>query len=165
MIQSKLMQFPFIFFIAILWAQKPNQSASDFSGTALDGKVVQLSDFKGKVVLLDFWASWCGPCKQEMPFLVDLHLQNQKRGFVVLAVNIDKDAKNRDKFLSGLGKKPEFPILSDPESKICPLYGLEGMPTSVFIDKKGTIRFRHVGFKDKTKNQLIKEMETLIGEN
>lgn len=145
-------------------AQKINGSAQEFSGTSPDGKTVRLSDFQGKVVLLDFWASWCGPCKQEMPFLVEQYSQNRDKGFVVLAVNVDKDLKNLNKFLSGLDVKPEFPVIHDPQSKICPLYGLEGMPTSVLIDRKGIVRFRHVGFKPETKTEFIGEINALIAE-
>ncbi len=145
-------------------AQKINGKAPDFSGISPDGKTVRLSDFSGKVLLLDFWASWCGPCKQEMPFLVELYSANKDRGFAVLGVNVDKEAKNLEKFLSGLAVKPEFPIIHDPQSRICPLYGLEGMPTSVLIDRKGIVRYRHVGFKPGTGEELLKEISALIGE-
>jgi peroxiredoxin len=145
-------------------AQKINDKAPEFSGNAHGGGTVKLSDFAGKAILVDFWASWCGPCRQEMPFLVGQYALNKDKGFVVLGVNVDKDAKNLNKFLAGLEVKPDFPIVHDPQSKICPLYGLEGMPTSVLIDRKGIVRFRHVGFKPETKDELIKEINTLITE-
>jgi thiol-disulfide isomerase/thioredoxin len=145
-------------------AQKINGKAPEFTGASPEGKTIRLSDFAGKAVLVDFWASWCGPCRQEMPFLVEQYALNKDRGFAILAVNVDKDVKNLNKFLSGLAVKPDFPIIHDPQSKICPVYDLEGMPTSVLVDRKGIIRFRHVGFKPETKEELIKEINALVGE-
>jgi thiol-disulfide isomerase/thioredoxin len=146
-------------------AQKIGKKAPDFSGDTADGTTVRLSENLGKVVLIDFWASWCGPCKQEMPFLVNLHDGHQGGNFTIIGVNIDKDLKNLTKFLAGLERQPAFPIIHDPQAVICPYYGLEGMPTTVLIDKKGIIRFRHVGFKAGTGNDLLREVDRLIKEN
>jgi hypothetical protein len=96
---------------------------------------------------------------------VDLFDGNKNSSFTILAVNIDKDVKNLNKFLLGLDRQPAFPIIHDPQSVICPYYGLEGMPTTVLIDKKGILRFRHVGFKLGTGDELSREMDTLIKEN
>jgi thiol-disulfide isomerase/thioredoxin len=145
-------------------AQKINGRAPEFSGASTEGETIRLSDFAGKAVLVDFWASWCGPCKQELPFLVEQYSMKKDSGFVVIAVNVDKDAKNLNRFLSGLAVKPDFSIVHDPQSKICPLYELEGMPTSVLIDRKGMVRFRHVGFKPETKEELIREINALVRE-
>lgn len=138
--------------------------ASDFSGVSIDGEQIKLSDYAGKVVLIDFWAAWCGPCRKEMPFLVEQYETKKNLDFVVLAVNLDKDIKNMNKFLNDLEKAPAFPILRDPEEFICSLFDLQGMPTSVLIDRKGNIRFRHVGFKDKTREELLHEIDLLIAE-
>jgi thiol-disulfide isomerase/thioredoxin len=145
-------------------AQKISGRAPEFSGTSPEGKTIRLSDFAGKAVLVDFWASWCAPCRQELPFLAEQYSLNRDSGFVVLAVNVDKEAKNLDKFLSGLAVRPDFPVVHDPKSKICPLYELEGMPTSVLIDRRGIVRFRHVGFKPETKGDLIREIGMLVRE-
>ena len=159
--------FHFIFSLAVVLtatAQKINGKAPEFTGVSPEGKTIRLSDFAGRAVLVDFWASWCGPCRQELPFLVEQYSLKKDSGFTVLAVNVDKELKNVNKFLSGLAVKPDFPIVHDPRSTICPLYELEGMPTSVLIDRKGIVRFRHVGFKPETKGELVREIDTLVGE-
>ena len=145
-------------------SQPTAKKAPEFYGKTADSTKISLSDFRGKVVLLDFWASWCAPCRKEMPFLVDLFQKNREKGLMIIGINIDQDPKNRDKFLSALAVKPEFPIVADPTSKICPLYNLEGMPFTVLIDRKGLIRFLHVGFKEEAKTEFLKEVETLLQE-
>jgi cytochrome c biogenesis protein CcmG, thiol:disulfide interchange protein DsbE len=135
-----------------------------FEGRTADGKPVRLEDCAGKVVLLDFWASWCGPCKQEMPFLTELDSTYRGRGLSILAVNIDKNPKNTGTFLAGLRSKPAFPVLMDGASTIPPLYKLEGMPTTVLIDRKGLIRFRHTGFKPDKRESFRAEIEGLLNE-
>jgi thiol-disulfide isomerase/thioredoxin len=160
--------FPAILFSAAIAmgaaAQNLNTRAPEFSGSSPDGKTIRLSDFAGKAVLVDFWASWCGPCRLELPFLAGLYSQNRDSGFAVIAVNVDKDVKNLNKFLANLAANPDFPIIHDPQSRICPLYQLEGMPTSVLIDRKGIIRFRHVGFKPETQGKIAAEIAALIHE-
>ena len=138
--------------------------APDLMGKTLDSQVVRLADFKGKVVLLDFWASWCGPCRQEMPFLTDLFKTRSGSDFIVLAVNIDRDSTNAVKFLNGLKEKPAFPILWDKTAMLPPLYKLEGMPTTILIDRNGIIRFRRTGFKPEKKMEYVNEIKKLLDE-
>ncbi|MCB0281545.1 MAG: TlpA family protein disulfide reductase [Calditrichae bacterium] len=135
-----------------------------FKGTDLDGKEINLTDYRGKIVLLDFWASWCGPCQQELPFLVDLYSDHQNDDFVVLAVNIDNEKENMMRFLKKKYATRVFPVIFDSEKAIPPLYDLQAMPTSFFIDKKGMIRFTHTGFKDSDKKQFTEELTTLLRE-
>ena len=165
---KKLLKISLLVMVGILangaFAQLINKPAPLFSGTSMDGKTVQLSDYKGKVVLLDIWASWCGPCKKEMPFLIDIDKRYRDKGLVILAVNIDKDVQNIKKFISCLEVPPVFPVIIDNESKIPPLYQLKGMPTTVLIDREGLIRYRHTGFKDEKKDEYLKEISTLLGE-
>ncbi len=147
-----------------VFAQSVNAPAPLFSGTTMDGKVVQLSDYKGKVVLLDIWASWCGPCQEEMPFLMDTYKQYNDQGLVILAVNIDNDVQNVQKFISRLEAPPAFPIILDKDSKIPPLYQVKGMPTTVLIDRNGLIRYQHKGFKSEKKDAYLKEINALLKE-
>lgn len=150
--------------VTTVQAQNIGSPAPDFSAKTIVGKDIRLSGCSGNVVLIDFWASWCGPCREEMPFLTELYQKYRDKGFVVLAVNIDTDIKNTNRFLDQLKAKPEFDILIDKGSAIPPLYKLEGMPTTVFVDRKGVIRFRHKGFKMEQKILLEKELESLAGE-
>jgi len=130
----------------------------------MDGKVVQLSDYKGKVVLLDIWASWCGPCRQEMPFLIETDNLYRDRGLVILAINIDKDIENVRKFISSLETNPAFPVILDKDARIPQLYQVKGMPTTVLIDRNGVIRYQHVGFKSEKKDEYLEEINTLLQE-
>lgn len=138
--------------------------APGFIGKTAKGEAVGLSDYRGKVVLLDFWASWCGPCREEMPFLVEFYREYQEKAFQVIAVNIDNSVDNMEKFLSKLYDRPGFPIVVDREKAIPRLYEIETMPTSIFIDKEGTIRFWHNGFKTSYKKRFREELEELLSE-
>ncbi len=138
--------------------------APAFKGNTLDGGTIKLEDYRGKVVLLDFWASWCGPCRKEMPFLAELYKEFEGHDFEILAVNIDKKKKNAEKFLKKLDVKIKFPVIWDKKKEIPPLYGIKTMPTTVLIDKKGNVRYIHDGFSESLKNQFRKEVRELCGE-
>jgi thiol-disulfide isomerase/thioredoxin len=141
-----------------------NEIAPDFSGKTPDGKVVKLSDYKGKVVLVDFWASWCSPCREEMPELIKFYKSHGNTDFEILAVNIDKDNVNVNHFLDKLITKPLFPVILDNEQKIPELFNIESMPTTIFIDKSGKIRYRHNGFKLSYIEDFKTELTQLIKE-
>jgi len=151
-------------FVAFAFAPRNeiNTAALDFTGKTADGKVVKLSDFKGKVVLLDFWASWCGPCKEEFPFLVKLHDKLKKKNFTVLAVNVDIELEKMQNFLSKQKAQPAFPIVFDQQGALPRLYDVEGMPTTVLIDQKGIIRYRHTGFTKVEKKKIVEEVVALM---
>jgi thiol-disulfide isomerase/thioredoxin len=143
-------------------------AAPDFSATDTQGRELSLSDYRGKVVLLDFWASWCAPCKEEFPFLVEFYQEYYKEDFIVLAVNIDNEQKNMERFIREIYAKTytshKFPIIFDKDKKIPPLYNLEAMPSSIFIDKKGIVRYVHTGFNDSRKKEFRKELADLLHE-
>ncbi len=141
------------------------KAAPDFSLTDQTGKTITLSQLKGKVVLIDFWASWCGPCRKEMPFLVELDQTYREQGLVILGVSIDDKESNIEKFLSKLDPRPAFPILHDKEKKLPPIYQVEAMPSTYLIDKAGRLRFRHKGFKDEYKPKFKEEIELLLSED
>lgn len=145
-------------------APQIGQPAPQFQGTTFDGKTIKLTDFKDKVVLLDFWASWCVPCREEMPFLIDLYSRYHKSPFEIIAINIDTKLDNARKFMDQQSENIRFTVVKDSEQQIPPIYQIKGMPTSILIDKKGVIRFWHTGFKESYKDDYISEIEDLLKE-
>ncbi|MSP63750.1 MAG: TlpA family protein disulfide reductase [Myxococcales bacterium] len=119
--------------------------AVDFNLTALDGKKVSLAAHKGKVVLLDFWASWCAPCKQELPELERLKQAYEGKGVVFITINIDKERSNAAQIVERL--KLTLPVALDPEGTVAEQYELPTMPTSFVIDRAGIVRHIHEGFR------------------
>ena len=160
----KLILLFFILLPLAGFSQEVSKDAPLFTGYSETGDTIKLLDLRGKVIILDFWASWCGPCKHEFPFLIDLYNKYSEKDFSVLAVNVDENSSSMNKFLSGIGKDVPFKIISDRKSKIPELYNLDAMPSSFFIDKKGVIRFAHTGFTDSDKDKFIKEIEKLLNE-
>jgi peroxiredoxin len=119
--------------------------APDFTLGTLDGGEVSLSDFRGQGVLINFWATWCGPCRIEMPEIVRAYEAHSDTGFTVLAVNLtDQDAlEDVQAFVEEFGMT--FPVLLDSNGEISRLYGLLGLPMSVFVDREGRIARIYIG--------------------
>lgn len=104
-----------------------------------------LDEYKGKVVYLDFWASWCGPCRKSFPWLNEMETTYSDDGLVVIGINLDSDIEEAKSFLE---KVPaEFVLFHDPEGELADQYKLIGMPSSFVLDRNGEVRHRHVGFK------------------
>jgi len=121
--------------------------------------VLDLSAYKGKVVYLDFWASWCVPCQASFPYMRELTLRFGKQHFAVVAVDLDRDQTHAQAFLNRF--RPNFPVVFDPKGKIANAYRIKDMPTSVLIDPEGRVRFTHQGFfpeREETYNQQITEL-------
>ena len=123
---------------------KDRRSAPDFTLKDADGKSVHLSDYKGKVVLLDFWATWCGPCAMEIPWFVEMQRRQKDKGFAVLGVSMDDDGWNAVKpFVSSLGVNYRIVMGNDETAQ---LYGgVDALPTTFLIDREGRIAAVHVG--------------------
>lgn len=121
--------------------------APDFTLQSLEGESVKLSDYRGKQIILNFWATWCPPCRAEMPDMQTYYTEHKEAdNFVILAVNLTSTESNRDNiqpFLDELGIT--FPILLDEESEVSNRYDVVGYPTSYFIDDEGTIQYKVVG--------------------
>lgn len=127
---------------------------------ALEGDVPA---FQGKVLLIDFWASWCGPCKRSFPVLEQLHRKYGKQGLVVLGVNVGETGETMKKFLDT--HPVTFPVVRDREQQVVGSAGIVAMPSSVLVDRRGTIRFVHRGFKGLTNlPELEQEIERFLGE-
>jgi peroxiredoxin len=121
------------------------QPAPDFTLKSLGGENIKLSELRGQVVLINFWASWCGPCRQEMPLLDDLYQRYQKLGFTILGVNVEQDGAPAQALLK---EHPvHFPVLFDPQSIVSKLYNLDAMPSTVLVDRNGNVRYLHLGYK------------------
>ncbi len=121
-------------------------SAPDFSVKSLEGKSLKLSDFRGKVVFLNFWATWCPPCRAEMPSIETLYQRYKNQAVQVLAVSVQEEPSVVKVFLSQ--NSFTFPIALDPNGEVAQLYGIRGIPTTFIIDPKGTLQGALVGGKD-----------------
>jgi thiol-disulfide isomerase/thioredoxin len=130
---------------APLLALAPGESASPFEGRPLIGRAsVRLADYRGKVVYLEFWASWCAPCRQSMPWLERLHREHCAAGLEAIAINVD--AKPADA-LAFLKRYPAgFPVIGDAKGTIAALYNVQDMPSSYLIDRSGVLRAVYRGF-------------------
>jgi len=124
-------------------APQVGKPAPDFQAQTLDGQSVSLSDLKGKAVIVNFWATSCGYCVYEMPFLQEIHDEWSDRGLVVLAINIGESASKITSFMQG--QRLSLPVLLDSEGNIARKYNIPGIPTSFFIDKDGIIQDMKVG--------------------
>lgn len=133
--------------------------ATDFSLADINGKQVRLSELKGNVVLLNFWETWCAPCRVEMPWFVDFQQKYKDRGFVVLAVSLDAEGW---KVVKPFAEKFQlnFPVVVGDNSLVEKYGGLSVLPTSFVIDKEGNIRSRHDGLRDKADWEA--EIESLL---
>ena len=136
--------------------------APDFALKTLDGKTVRLSELRGKkVVLINFWATWCPPCRSEMPTMQQIYTEYKGKGFEILAINIEPDSKDeiRD-FMKEL--RLTFPVLLDSDMKVTRTYRLIGLPVSMLIDRQGIIRSKEIGYHDWTTKESRKRVESLL---
>jgi len=117
--------------------------AYNFALNDLQGSPVLLSDFRGKSVMINFWATWCGPCRAEIPAMVELYNERRDQGFEILAINVGESAGSVAGFVERFDMR--FPVLLDPTGKVAVAYTVRGMPTSVFVDEQGIIRAAVVG--------------------
>ena len=139
-----------------------DELAPDFTLADAAGRQVSLGDLKGQVVMINFWASWCGPCRQEMPLLEQIHHKYQPLGFTLLAVNVEENSADGQAFLK---ERPvSFPVLYDPANGISKLYDVVAMPSTVLIDRKGNVRYLHHGYKPGYENDYIDQVRELSRE-
>src|ERR1700719_617796 len=136
--------------------------APAFTLTALTGQQGALSQYKGQVVMVTSWATWCGPCQQEMPLLDQMYKKYKPAGFTLIGVNVDKEAPAVKELLA---RKPvSFPVLLDPANQVSKAYHVDEMPSSVIIDRKGQIRYIHRGYKPGDENEYQDRIRQLIRE-
>ena len=147
-----------------LTAMRAPVPSADFELLDMDEEKVKLSDYRGKVVLLNFWATWCPPCIREMPSMEHLHQQLDADDFEVIAVNQMEDGDQVFAFTGQLEVDPTFPILFDTSSEVSMAYGVRGLPTTYLLDKQGNIRYRAVGGREFNHPEVVKVIKQLIEE-
>ncbi|TDJ13318.1 MAG: TlpA family protein disulfide reductase [Gammaproteobacteria bacterium] len=138
------------------------QTAPDFVLRSSTGENLRLSEYRGDVVMINFWATWCGPCRQEMPLLDELYGRYQRVGFSLLGVNIDDDSRRAMAMVKELGVR--FPVLFDEEKKVSKLYEVEAMPMTILLDREGTVRHIHYGYKPGYEQKYLNEIRSLLRE-
>ena len=138
------------------------QTAPDFALKSATGENLRLSEYRGDVVMVNFWATWCGPCRQEMPLLDELYLRYQRVGFNLLGVNIDDDAGRAMEMLDELGVS--FPVLFDTRKEVSKLYDVQAMPVTVLVDREGRIRHVHHGYKPGYEEKYLDQVRALLRE-
>jgi peroxiredoxin len=143
-------------------AVTPQATAPDFTLKSADGRNLRLAEQRGQVVLVNFWASWCGPCKVEMPHLNKLYDKYRSSGFNLLAVNIDDDARTGSATAVRWGLK--FPVLLDADKSVSRLYDLGSMPATVLIDRDGKVRYLHRGYRDGVEELYERQVRELVKE-
>lgn len=153
--------------VLAVWGQHPatavDHAAPDFTLPDLDGNTISLSTFKGKVVLLNFWATWCPPCRLEMPTMEQAYQKYKDQGFEVVAVSIDAGPRSTVKyFLQELGLS--FQVLLDPDMGTLRAFRGFSLPTTILIDRQGFIRSRENGYRDWSDGASTQLLQGLINE-
>ncbi len=141
-------------------ATEAGQPAPLFALPTAKGDTVALDKLRGKVVYVDFWASWCGPCRRSFPWMNEMQQKYGARGFTVVAVNVDKKRADAEKFLAQY--PANFTIVYDETGNTPTAYAVKGMPSSYLLDAKGTVTFVERGFLDEHKADLEARVQALL---
>lgn len=136
--------------------------APDFALKSAGGENLRLSEYRGEVVMINFWATWCGPCRQEMPLLDELYDRYERVGFTLLGVNIDDDRQQAMQMAEELDVS--FPVLFDSEKSVSKRYEVDAMPVTVLVDRGGTVRYVHHGYKPGYEQHYLTEIRELLRE-
>jgi peroxiredoxin len=143
-------------------ASTANVEGGNFTLKSADGSNIRLSEYRGQVVMLNFWASWCGPCRQEFPHLDALQQKYTDLGFTIFGINVEQDRTAADKVLRDI--PVTFPILFDSENKVSELYDVAAMPTTVLLDRNGVVRYLHRGYKPGYEVKYEEQIRALVKE-
>jgi peroxiredoxin len=138
----------------------PTAAAPDFTLRTMNGPNMRLAEQRGRVVMVNFWATWCGPCRQEMPQLDRLYQKYKSSGFVLLGVNVDEDVLKATDVAAKLGVS--FPVLLDTDKAVSKLYDLSTMPSTVLIDRDGKVRYVHRGYLTGYEDNYDKQIRELL---
>ncbi|MFT5994947.1 MAG: peroxiredoxin [Gammaproteobacteria bacterium] len=139
-----------------------NEQAPDFTLKSKDSGNIRLSEQRGNIVMVNFWASWCGPCREELPKMEELYQKYQDMGFEILAVNVDDEASKADILLDDIDVS--FPVLYDTFGEVSKLFDVSAMPTTVIIDRNGNKRLLHLGYRAGDEKKYEKALKILMRE-
>ena len=138
----------------------PASAAPDFTLRTMSGPNMRLAEQRGRVVMINFWATWCGPCRQEMPQLNKLYDKYRGSGFVLMGVNVDDDVRNATEVAHKLALS--FPVLLDTDKSVSKLYDLSTMPSTVLVDRDGKVRYLHRGYLAGYEDTYDKQVRELL---
>lgn len=150
---------------AFTWSASATNDAAPapaFSLASRAGGQVSLAELKGQVVMINFWASWCGPCRQEFPALDQIYAKYKPMGFTLVAINVETEKADAEKFLSAT--PASFPILFDPDNKVSGSYGVSAMPTTILVDRQGRVRWLHRAYKPGDEAKYIEQIRAALRE-
>ena len=146
------------------WPAAVGEVAPACAGPTPDNaRTIRVADYRGKVVYLDFWASWCPPCRESCPFMNELQRELGDKGLQIIAVSVDKAPEDARRFLERY--PPQFDIVLDPTWTCPSAYLLQGMPTTYIIDRSGVIRVVQIGFRESDKPRIRRELLELLGDS
>ena len=148
--------------VPLVFAVSSSGPAANFTLKSATGENIRLSEYRGQVVLINFWASWCGPCRQEMPHLDALHRQYEALGFTVFGINVEQNRELADRILRDT--PVTFPILFDDRNHVSELYDVDAMPVTVLVDRSGEIRFMHRGYKPGYEQEYERQVRAPVKE-
>ncbi len=153
----------YVLSLVLLGSPASAEPAPDFQLRSINNASVSLSDYKGQVVLIDFWATWCGPCKVAMPHIQRIYDENKKDGFVVLSISIDeaRTASKVKPYIKSRGYS--FEVLLDKETEVVALYNPQKvLPYAVIIDRKGEVAWRHSGYVAGDEKELEEQVKSIL---
>ena len=152
-------------FIALAWpasATDGSPPAPEFTLASRAGGQLSLSGLRGQVVMINFWASWCGPCRQEFPALDEMYRKYKPMGFTLVGINVESEKSDAERFLGQ--QRVSFPILFDPDNKVSCSYGVRAMPTTVLVDRQGRLRWQHMAYKPGDEAKYIEQIRAVLRE-
>lgn len=165
---------PHAYLASLLLLAWPGPSTPAWAGTELRapapgfelptraGTTVALDELRGQVVMINFWASWCGPCRKEFPVLEQMYRKYKPMGFTLLAVNVEPDTADAERFLADTGVT--FPVAFDRENKVSSAYGVSAMPTTLIVDRKGQVRWMHRAYKPGDEDEYLNQVRAMLKE-
>lgn len=148
--------------LALAMAATGGGPAANFTLKSESGSNIRLSEYRGQVVLLNFWASWCGPCRQEFPHLDAIHQKYADLGFTVFGINVDANRADAEQVLKDI--PVSFPILFDAENTVSQMYGVDSMPMTVLVDRNGEVRYLHRGYRPGFEETYEQQVRALVKE-